>query len=217
MPNPNMTELVFIIDRSGSMSAIQKDAAGGLNHFLAEQKKVPGLAMVTLVQFDTIYETVHENKPLHLVPEYVLEPRGGTALLDAIGQTISNVGARLSHTPDHQRPGKVVVIIVTDGEENSSHQSTREQVFAMIKHQQEKYSWEFLFLAANQDAIAVGASYGIRNSMNYQPNSVGVQSAYSVSSNHVAQYRNCGTMAVLPINAEDIGQITPSATNSITP
>jgi len=203
MPNPNLTEIVVIVDRSGSMRVIQHDAQGGLNTFIDEQKKLPGEATLTLVQFDTEYEMLCENKPIRDAQPYVLLPRGATALLDAMGITITKVGERLRKTPEAQRPGKVLVAVITDGEENSSHEFTREGVFERIKHQREVYKWEFVFIAANQDAIQAGASYGITNAMNFAPTGIGVNCAYMNLSHSAAQYRSTGHIDQLPVDAED--------------
>jgi uncharacterized protein YegL len=202
MPNQNLTEIVMIVDRSGSMESIKDDAQGGFNSFIEEQKKLPGEAALTLVQFDTEYETVHENKPLKDVPPYTLVPRGWTALLDALGMTIAKVGERLAKTPEEQRPGKVLVVIITDGQENSSKEYTKEKVFEAVSHQREKYKWEFQFLAANQDAIQAGASISIYNVSNYQPSAQGIRGAYGQASSVAAQYRATGIAPQMPVNAD---------------
>ncbi|MCP3686209.1 MAG: VWA domain-containing protein [bacterium] len=191
----NYTETVCIIDRSGSMAVIQDDAIGGFNTFLAEQKKVPGEKdTLTLVQFDDQYEVIHENKPLSEVPDLTREtfvPRGTTALLDAIGRTISTVGKRLSRLEPTKRPDKVIVAILTDGHENASRKFRRENIFDMITHQKEKYSWEFIFLAANQDAIQAGMSMGVAvgDSFNFAGTGAGVRDGYKKMSATVSVYR----------------------------
>lgn len=212
--NQNLTEIVVIVDRSGSMVAIQRDAQGGLNTFIDEQKKLPGEATLTLVQFDTEYEMLCENKPIRDVQPYVLTPRGATALLDAMGITIAKIGERLSKTPEAQRPGKVLVAVITDGEENSSKEFTREKVFEMIKHQREVYKWEFVFIAANQDAIQAGASYGIANAMNFAPTGMGVSCAYMNLTRSAAQYRSTGYIDQLPVDAEDDQNIVQNVSSS---
>ena len=157
----DLTDITMIVDRSGSMASIKSDAEGGINTFIEMQKQEPGEALLTLVQFDTHYEFLHSGIPIKQVPAFTLLPRGGTALLDAVGRAINETGARLAAMDEAQRPGLVVVVIVTDGEENSSHEFRREQIRAMIEHQQVVYKWQFTFLAANQDAFAEGASLGI--------------------------------------------------------
>lgn len=216
MPDNDLTEIILVVDRSGSMASIQADASGGLNNFIKEQREMPGRANVTLVQFDTVYEKLLDNVPIQRVDKYKLEPRGATALLDAMGRTIIDVGTRLHHTPEHQRPGKVVMVIVTDGEENSSREFAKEKVFEMVRHQQEKYQWQFIFLAANQDAIQVAHTYGIMHASNFAPTGMGVNCAYSVSSNAVRQYRTSGNISQLPVDADGTDDSVQSSTTITT-
>lgn len=160
----DLTEIAYVLDRSGSMASLATDAIGGFNAFLQSQKQVPGRANFTLVLFDHEYQTVHKSVDIQHVPdldERTYVPRGSTALLDAVGRTIDDLGAHLARLPEDQRPGKVIVAIFTDGLENASRVFTTERLAESIKHQQEKYSWEFLFLAANQDAIASAAKLAI--------------------------------------------------------
>jgi len=180
MTNKNLTEIVVVLDRSGSMMSRKYDAEGGLNHFLYEQRKLPGEARLTLTQFDTEYEIVHNGVSLAEVGPCTLEPRGGTALLDAVGRTIYEVGARLARTQESQRPGLVVFVIVTDGEENSSREYNRAQVKHMIEEQSGRYSWQFVYLGANQDAFAEAGGIGIPayTTLNY----VGEKTAQAYSS-----------------------------------
>lgn len=155
--NQDLTEIACVVDRSGSMESIRTDAIGGFNGFLAEQRAEPGEARVTVVLFDDRYEVLHESRPIAEVPpldERTYVPRNTTALLDAVGRTIDELGARLAATPEPQRPGKVIVAILTDGLENASRRYTRQDVFDRIRHQREKYAWEFVYLGANQDAFA---------------------------------------------------------------
>jgi uncharacterized protein YegL len=156
------TDIVIVLDRSGSMSSCQIEAQAGLNNFIAEQKAVPGLATLTLIQFDDRYEVVHESKPIGEVEPFTLVPRGGTALHYAIGRAIDDTGKRLAAMAEDARPGLVLFAVLTDGEENASHNMTpyytKAQVAQMVKHQAEKYSWKFSFLAAGQDAVLTGTS-----------------------------------------------------------
>jgi hypothetical protein len=147
------------------MNAIAGDAIGGFNTFLAQQQGLPGAAHLTLVLFDHEYLVTHDNVNIQDVPPldsktYV--PRGMTALLDAVGRTVDAVGVRLAATAEAERPSKVIVAILTDGMENASRNYTSARVAEMIRHQQEKYNWEFIFLAANQDAIAVAGALSIQ-------------------------------------------------------
>lgn len=158
--NQNLVEIAFILDRSGSMESLKEQAITGFNHFLADQLNHPGAARLTLVLFDDEYLVPVEARPLREVPAldastYV--PRSSTALLDAIGQTIDRLGQRLANTPGPERPGQVIVAILTDGLENASVRYKWEDIAGRIRHQREKYNWQFLFLGANQDAIGTAA------------------------------------------------------------
>ena len=175
MTDKNLTEIILVVDRSGSMSTIAADMRGGFDSFIKDQRKLPGSCRVTLTRFDSEYEVVYENMALSDVPPLELVPRGTTALLDAVGRTIDTVGARLSKTPESKRPSKVLFVVVTDGHENASHEYTHARIREMIKHQREKYSWEFVFLGASEDAFDVAMSMGISgsNAAVYQHNTVG--------------------------------------------
>lgn len=162
--NPNLTELAYIIDRSGSMHSLTCDTVGGYNAFLEEQKKLEGQAYLTTVLFDDRYElfcdhvNIMEAKPMTVSDCHA---RGCTALMDAVGKTINSVGARLAKTPEEERPSKVLFMIMTDGYENASKEFSRSAVKKMIEHQQTVYSWQFLFVGAGIDAYAEAASLGI--------------------------------------------------------
>jgi hypothetical protein len=165
------TEIVAILDRSGSMASIREDAIGGFNSFLEDQQAVPGEARFTLVQFDNVYEVVYDAVDLRQVSPLshgTFVPRGATALLDAVGRTIDDVGRRLHATPESQRPAHVIVAILTDGMENASTDYTLEQVRTLIDQQQTVYGWDFIYLGANQDAIRVGQSLSIAAKDSYQ-------------------------------------------------
>lgn len=157
----DLTEIVLIVDRSGSMESIKADAEGGINTFITEQKAAEGKANFTLCQFDTHYEFVHQGVDIEKVDNYKLVPRGWTALNDAIGRTINEVGERLAKTPEEERPALVLFMIVTDGHENSSQEFSGEKVKEMIAHQKEKYNWKFTFLGTEEDSLQVGASLGL--------------------------------------------------------
>lgn len=157
----DLTDVVVIVDRSGSMCSCRDDAEGGLNTFVEEQKKHPGDCNLTLVQFDTECEFVHRGVPIKDVPKFTLVTRGLTALLDAVGKAIAETGERLSKLDESQRPGLVVVVIITDGQENASKEYRRDQIKQMIEHQTTVYNWQFTFLGANQDAFEEASSIGI--------------------------------------------------------
>jgi uncharacterized protein YegL len=158
------TELAFILDRSGSMETIRTAAIDGFNSYLREQQAAPGHTRLSLVLFDTTIETHFDSIPIaeavSLTPETYV-PRGSTALLDAIGTTIDQLGKRFASLPPADRPEHVSIAILTDGEENSSSRYTWADIAKRIQHQTEKYSWEFLFLGASEDAIATAAKMNI--------------------------------------------------------
>lgn len=174
------TEIIAITDRSGSMDRIKKDAIGGFDSFIADQRTQPGNARVTSVIFDTAVETQYTALPISEVPSLVLEPRGSTALYDAIGQTLSVHGERITK---EAWAHLVIVVIITDGEENASREYTQARIKEMITHAQE-HEWKFVFLAANQDAFAAGASMGVSASttMGYETTTIGTRSAYASAS-----------------------------------
>lgn len=185
-------EIVFILDNSGSMMAVHYDAIGGFNSFLADQKSVPGEASMTLVLFNHRVTTLCDAVPLDGVCALTVstyQPGGFTALLDAIGITFTKVGKRLEGL--EHKPDKVIVAILTDGQENASREYTHEQIANMIKHQQEKYSWEVVFLAANQDAFSTGKSLNIKadNTANYVASKDGTRDAYQLMSNTIRGMR----------------------------
>ena len=162
MTNPNLTHLYFLLDRSGSMHSIRKETIGGYNAFMDEQREQEGDCRVTLAQFDNEYEVVYSGLPIADVPGLVLEPRGATALLDAIGRLVGDAGARLAALPEDQRPGTVIVGIMTDGHENASCEWTHPAIKALVEHQTKTYSWEFLYMGADQDAVEVGTGLGVQ-------------------------------------------------------
>ncbi len=169
MTDHDYTDITFLLDRSGSMQAIEAATVSGFAEFVAEQRRAPGRCLVTLNRFDTDYDRVYTAVPVGDVPPLLLEPRGMTAMLDAIARTIRETGERLAALPEEQRPGQVVVGIMTDGLENASRETTHAQVKTMIQRQEQAYAWSFLYMGANQDAIEVGASIGVRadRSMTY--------------------------------------------------
>ena len=158
--NPHLTEIAYILDRSGSMQPMQEPAVAAFNQFVKAQLDVPGDARLTLVLFDDQYELPFAVLPVEQVPELTAAtytPRGSTALLDAIGRTIKETSTRIDSMPEALRPGKVIVTIFTDGMENASREYTNAHISDLIAMHRAK-GWEFLFLAANQDAIASAAS-----------------------------------------------------------
>ena len=159
--NAHLTEIAYLLDRSGSMEPMREAAVTAFNDFLRVQLEVPGDARLTLVQFDDAYEIHVDARPLQDVPPLTAatyQPRGSTALLDAIGRTIRDFDRRLAALSETEQPGKVIFAIFTDGLENASREFTHPQIGDLIREHREARGWEFLFLAANQDAIATAAA-----------------------------------------------------------
>lgn len=161
MTNSQLTHLYFLLNRSGSMQSIRTDTMGGFDAFMAEQREQAGDCRVTLAQFDDRYDVVYSDLPVAHVPPLDLQPRGSTALLDAMGRLITDAGAKLAALPEDQRPGTVVVGVMTDGQENASREWTHPAINALVEQQTKVYQWEFLYLGADQDAIEVGTGLGI--------------------------------------------------------
>lgn len=187
----DLVEIVLVVDRSGSMRSIREDAEGGVNSLIDEQKKVPGEANVTLVQFDAEIETVMDAVPIQEAKEYYLMPGGRTALFDAVGSTIQRVGERLAAMPEAERPEKVLFVIVTDGFENASREYTRDMVRSMIDLQTKEYNWEFQFQGTTEKAVKDAVNMGIQLdcAMQYAPTSKGVRKAYGVISQRLMRSR----------------------------
>lgn len=203
----NHTDITIVLDRSGSMADVAGDTIGGFNRFLDDQQKAPGTAALTLHQFDDVFDTVLDGcevKSAKPLTNATFVPRGSTALLDAIGRAITRTGARLDKTPEHERAAKIVFVIITDGHENASREFTRFRVLEMIKHQREKYAWEFVFLGANHDAIAAAAAVGIgpANAMTYAHNAVGTSGAFASVAKNLTHYR-CAAKVDMSFEADD--------------
>jgi len=159
MSNENLTEIIFVLDRSGSMANMVDDVKGGFKSFIETQKEVEGVVLVSLYQFDNEFETVYEGLKLDKVPELKLIPRGGTALLDAVGKTIGIVKERQLLMTEETQPKHTVIIVMTDGYENSSKENTFATVSESIEAQKD---WEFVYLAAGLEDIKQGTSMGFR-------------------------------------------------------
>jgi uncharacterized protein YegL len=194
MMKKGLTELVIILDRSGSMSGLESDTIGGYNAMLEKQKKEPGEAIITTVLFDDSYELLHDRINLRgIAPltenDYFV--RGTTALLDAVGKTINKIANVQKHTAENERPEHVMFVITTDGMENSSREFSYEKINRMIEHQKNKYGWEFIFLGANIDAISTAERFGIGEdrATNYHADSEGTLLNYEVISETVSCLR----------------------------
>lgn len=199
--NPDLTEIAYVLDRSGSMQLLQEAAISGFNQFLTTQLDVPGDANLTLVLFDDDYLVPHSARPIQNVPKLnarTFVPRGSTALLDAIGRTIEETDRRLAAIPEPEQPGKVIIAIFTDGEENSSRRYTHRQISDLIRKFRNEKQWKFLFLAANQDAIATATAMcmEVNTSSKVTPSAAGFRSTGSAMSRKVRAMRmeTSGTM-----------------------
>ena len=192
--NNNLTELVFILDRSGSMAGLEADTIGGFNAMVEKQKKEPGQALLSAVLFSggsaVLYDRVDIRK-VEPMTERQYSVGGCTALLDAIGGAVHHIANVHKYAREEDRPGKTVFVITTDGMENASRAYSYDEVRRMVKHEQEKYGWEFLFLGANMDAISAARSFGIRpdRAVRYARDSAGTALNYQVVSETVASFR----------------------------
>lgn len=195
MTKPNSSLLVLIVDASSSMGRLQEATIAGFNTFVTKQKEEPGEAVVDLTQFADFPTHIFTNKPLAEVPQLTAEsyrPYGNTALLDTLGMKINEIGMRLAEMPENERPSKVVFVVQTDGEENASRRFDAEQIREMIKHQREVYSWDFIFLGANIDAVQTAQTYGINvnNAIKYSADVIGTSKAFAVASVTTRSSRN---------------------------
>lgn len=190
------TEIVFILDRSGSMAGLEADTIGGFNSLIQKQKKEDGKAVVSTVLFDDKCEVLHDRKDLMgiaLLTEEDYYVRGCTALLDAIGGAIHHIGNVHKYARAEDRPEKTLFIITTDGMENASRKYGYEKVKRMIERQKERYGWEFLFLGANMDAVSVAGRFGIapERAVRFHCDEKGTELNYRVLSETIANVR-CG-------------------------
>jgi uncharacterized protein YegL len=185
MTDTNKTLIAALLDRSGSMAGSTEATEDGWRELINSQRSEPEYCEVTLAQFDTSYEVLYPPTAITAVPEFVIVPRGMTALLDAAGVFITEVGEQLAALPEDQRPGRVICLIMTDGMENSSHQWTWDAVKKLITQQREVYGWEFIFLGADIDAVEVGQRMGVdaRYAMTFDKRShTGNRAAYARAS-----------------------------------
>ena len=195
-----LTELVFILDRSGSMAGLEGDTIGGFNAMIEKQKAEAGQAIISTVLFDNDSEVIHDRVALNAVPkltekEYYV--RGCTALLDAVGGAIHHIGNVHKYAREEDRPEKTLFVITTDGMENASRRYSYDKVKAMIQRQKDKYGWEFLFLGANIDAAREAARFGIDadRAANYHADTVGTAVIYEAMNQAVCNIRACRPMS----------------------
>ena len=198
----NLTEIVFILDRSGSMAGLEDDTIGGFNAMIEKQKKEEGEALVSTVLFDNVSQVIHDRVDLHKIQPMTEKDyyvRGCTALLDAVGGAIHHIGNIHKYAREEDRPEKTLFVITTDGMENASRQYTYERLKAMIERQKEKYGWEFLFLGANIDAAREAARFGISadRAANYHADRQGTAVIYEAVSEAV-----CSVRASRPMSAD---------------
>jgi hypothetical protein len=210
------THITLVIDRSGSMSSIKTDAEGAINSFVGEQQKVPGDCRLKLVEFDAPghgadWYHVVTDADLAKAPTYVLNPRGNTALLDAVARAINETGQYLANLSEDLRPDKVIFVIQTDGQENSSKEHTWEQVAEMIKVQTEQFAWQFVFLGMGQDSWGQGQRLGVSNVVRAGGTGEAHAHTHSVMNAYAADYRvgAAATMdSMADLTVDDHGQVT---------
>lgn len=193
----DITEIIFIIDKSGSMHPLVEDTIGGFNSFVESQKALDGKAYLTTVLFSNGITKIHDRVDLNEIQPMTKEQYvtgGQTALLDAIGATINSTQKRVDDSEPDNRPTKVICAIITDGEENSSKVYKKENIETMIKHQTMCHNWEFIFLGATMDTVQDAIEMGIVNTVTYTANSIGTRSAYAALNNAVETVRKTGNI-----------------------
>jgi uncharacterized protein YegL len=186
------THLAFVVDRSGSMHGIHTDMNGAITKMLSDQQDQPGYCLVDITTFDTVVERQYTDVRPDDVKGEIIVPRGGTALLDAIGLTVVHLGERFARMDEDDRPDKVIIVVVTDGQENSSREYTAPQIKALVEEQTDRWNWTFVYLAANVDAFSTGSNMGFAkgSTIGYTASSVGTQSVYEATSNLVTRTRS---------------------------
>jgi uncharacterized protein YegL len=189
MTDPNKTAVAFIIDESGSMNGRRADVIGGFNSFIEAQKKEPGQCTVSVTTFADQAIVDYTDKPLSEVGPLDFSPNGWTALYDAVGKTITELGARLRAMPEEQRPSRVIVVIITDGGENSSKEFKKAHIREMLKHQTEKYNWVFNFLGCGLEAMEGADAMGISATNATQFSSQNASAVFANTSEKVSHYR----------------------------
>lgn len=210
MVDEKYTHIAVIADRSGSMSSIAEDMNGGLKTFLEEQDQLEGILLLDVTIFDTQVEQIVRNGTVSDVVFPVIIPRGGTALNDAIGVTVNSLGEQFSKMAEDTRPGKVIVLVITDGMENSSREYTAPQIKELVTRQQDEWEWDFVFLGANIDSFAVGGGYGMHagGTLNYESTSAGVASVLRAASEYVTTSRTMGNASFSNISVDSDGTVS---------
>lgn len=192
MTNADLTHLCLVVDRSGSMQSIAGDMNGAIKALLAKQDEEPGTLRVDVTTFDSAIEFPFTDAEPSMVTDNLIEPRGTTALLDAVGLSIARLGKRFSLMAEEDRPGTVIVVIVTDGKENASMEYNRAQINAMVTEQTDKWGWTFMYLAANVDAFATGADMGIPkgSTIAFAANAGSTRSVYDATNANIGRTRS---------------------------
>lgn len=200
------TELVFILDKSGSMHGLEQDTIGGFNSMLQKQKELDGECRITTVLFDNRYELLHDRLDIQAVSpmtEKEYQAGGATALLDAIGRTVQKLVSVQKNTAKEYRADRVLFVIITDGQENASQEYSSDKVKGMIQLEKEKYGWEFVFLGANIDAVETAGQLGISRdrAVDYVPDGAGTALNFQMMSETVAAFRETGAVPGAPLEA----------------
>ncbi len=195
--NSDYTDITILLDRSGSMSGIKDSTIEGINSFIRDQQKVSGKCTLSLIQFDDRYEVNYiassiQNAAYLTTHTYI--PRGTTALRDSLSKAIDDTGQRLASLPEQERPGKVIFVVITDGDENASREISQEALALKVKNQEDVYKWKFVFMGANIDTFATAANYGVSNvrgmAVNFVATDAGVKSSLGNLSDNMVSYRN---------------------------
>lgn len=215
--NNALTDITVLLDRSGSMSSCRADVLGGLNSFVKKQQEIDSPCKFTLIQFDSVnaQEKLFNAVDIKTIREITtFDPRGGTPLLDAFGQAIVETGKRLREMPERERPGKVIFVVITDGHENASREFKKSRLAEMVKEQQNRYSWDFMFLGANMDAISEGESLGLsfHNSATFTVDNIGA--TIGATSVKLANYRVSANKADLNYTVAERKSFVDDKTNS---
>lgn len=195
----NLSEIVFLLDRSGSMSGLEKDTIGGFNAMIEKQKKEEGKALISTILFDHEMKVLHDRvkvQDVKPISEKDYQVRGCTALLDAMGGAIHHIGNVHKYARNEDVPEHTIFVITTDGMENASSYYSSSKVRTMVERQKEKYGWEFLFLGANMDAIAAAKDFGIEEdkAVEYRSDDIGTRLNYAVMSEAICEFRTKGTV-----------------------
>ena len=204
MPNTNRTDIILLIDRSGSMDRIKMAMEEGIDKFLSDQAESPAPCYVSVFKFDDTHEIIHDMVDIHTNPRVFIRPRGNTALIDSMYWAIKHMVARFATIPEPEKPGKIIFVCVTDGEDNASHLHTQRELKALVEERTTEDKWEFVYLGANQDAFKVsgGLGVGYASTMSYAATAAGVSAVTASLSASTTAYRS-GVASHVVLNKED--------------